>query len=147
MGYWEDRIAKDSNDCWVWQQATTNSGYGACKGTTAHKRSYIEHVGLVSKGKVVRHTCNNKLCCNPAHLTLGTQHDNYYDMSEEKRAELHRKAGESYSLGVKEGRIVADVEQLRKAGALGGGKNKGCIKTEEHKRKISEGLYRYYNGL
>ncbi len=141
MTYWQDRTEVDEHGCWNWQLSIGNSGYGMCKGTTAHKRSYIEHVGPVPKGQVVRHTCENKKCCNPAHLILGTQRDNYFDMSEEKRAALHAKSGQTYSDRVKSGEIVIDPE-IQRQNARGG---KGCKKrrTAEHNKKISEALRRY----
>lgn len=33
----------------------------------------------IDKAYVVRHTCNNTSCCNPAHLIHGTQLDNMRD--------------------------------------------------------------------
>ena len=134
MTYWTDRTKSNDDGCWVWQQSTTNSGYGACKGTTAHKLSYVEHVGPVPKGQVVRHSCDNKLCCNPAHLTLGTQRDNYFDMSEEKRLALHVRSGLA-----QRGKSL-DPEMARKAGRA----SKGCKRkrTAEHNRKIAESLRR-----
>jgi hypothetical protein len=61
--------------------------------------------GGISNGLVVRHTCTNKSCCNPAHLILGTQSDNYYDIPEDLRKELHRKSAETTrNSGVLKGR-------------------------------------------
>jgi hypothetical protein len=46
---------------------------------------------MLWKGEVadllVRHKCHNKVCCNPDHLLLGTDLDNYYDS-----VEVHRDA-------------------------------------------------------
>lgn len=68
---------------------------GVKRSYTAHRLSYLLHVGEIPNGQVVRHMCTNKGCCNPDHLTLGTQSDNYYDIPEELRKELHRKSGET----------------------------------------------------
>lgn len=35
---------------------------------------------FVPLGKLVRHSCDNKRCVNPAHLILGTVKDNFEDM-------------------------------------------------------------------
>ena len=91
--YFKARSNVDANGCWIWKLSKINNGYGACFGLTAHKMAYISLVGPVPEGKVVRHSCISKLCCNPKHLLVGTQVDNYFDIPEEKRKELHRKAG------------------------------------------------------
>lgn len=48
--------------------------------TTRHRKSWEEFSGLkVPKGGVVRHSCDNKRCVNPTHLTLGTRAQNVKD--------------------------------------------------------------------
>lgn len=68
--------------CWPWTGSTSN-GYGVIKfdGVQhyAH-RKVAELSGLVLGDLSVLHRCDNPLCCNPAHLFLGTHDDNMRDM-------------------------------------------------------------------
>ena len=57
---------------------------------SAHRVAYaLAHGGIPDgqgfHGTVIRHTCDNKLCCNPAHLVAGDQHANVRDMKERGR--------------------------------------------------------------
>lgn len=70
----------------------TAKGYGRAwfNGTRqyAHRVAYAEAHGLsiLDLGDaVVRHTCDNPCCVNPAHLLLGTPRDNTDDMIERNR--------------------------------------------------------------
>ena len=86
--FWQ-RVAKGPpSRCWPWTGATTEKGYGRLKwngrAVSAHRIAYELAVGEIPKGNsyhgvVVRHTCDNRLCCNPAHLQLGTQLENMGD--------------------------------------------------------------------
>jgi len=73
----------------------TKDGYGFIKvdfvSYTAHRYSYIQFRGPVSKSQVVCHTCDNRCCVNPEHLWVGTQKDNLQDMSQKGRATLCRR--------------------------------------------------------
>jgi hypothetical protein len=70
-------------DCWEWQAAVNNIGYGfirdKTKMRTAHRVSYEQHIGPIPSGKNVCHTCDNPKCVNPDHLWVGTVKDNMQD--------------------------------------------------------------------
>ena len=51
--------------------------------TTKHRKVYYEHTGDLPE--VVRHTCDNPRCINPAHLVGGTHLDNMRDKVERNR--------------------------------------------------------------
>lgn len=46
----------------------------------AHRVIYREHYGEIPEGMVVMHSCDNRTCINPEHLSLGTHRDNALDM-------------------------------------------------------------------
>ena len=50
----------------------------------AHRVAYELITGEEPNG-VLLHTCDTPLCCNPEHLTVGTQRDNLQDMRNKGR--------------------------------------------------------------
>jgi len=61
-------------ECWNWN-GYAKSGYGYChqrdhSSELAHQVSYRAFKCEILKGMVVRHTCDNGLCCNPSHLRM-----------------------------------------------------------------------------
>ena len=70
--------------CWLWTGAVGNAGYGHCRDAhqrtrSVHRLSYAAHKGDIPKGAYVLHSCDVRLCANPAHLSLGTQSANIRD--------------------------------------------------------------------
>jgi len=82
--YIQERIEIDEETgCWNWKMSTASHGYGNTKyvGTTlccAHRLSYHVYKGEIGTYHVL-HTCDNRKCCNPEHLYLGTDKENTRD--------------------------------------------------------------------
>lgn len=73
----------------------------------AHRFAYSLRNGSISADQVIRHRCDNPLCCNPAHLASGTQADNVRDAVDRDR---HAK-GEAVSSAILR---VSDIPRIRR---------------------------------
>jgi transcriptional regulator with XRE-family HTH domain len=69
--------------CWGWDRASRRNGYGQIgwlgKKFCIHRLAYQFFVGEVGDACVL-HRCDNRNCCNPEHLFLGSRADNIRDM-------------------------------------------------------------------
>jgi len=76
--------------CWLWSgYQNKDNGYGYYRSVTKGK-SWLAHrfVFNIVNGyypKLVMHSCDNRLCVNPAHLSAGTQKKNLQDMVDRGR--------------------------------------------------------------
>jgi len=121
----EEKVCPEPNTgCHLWTAAIMSSGYGAFglngKTVLSHRVAYELYVGPIPEGDgyhgtCVRHTCDNPLCVNPAHLEVGTHQDNMDDKVERDRAARH--TGESNGLAKL---TEADVLDIRARYAAGG---------------------------
>ena len=98
--FWS-RVRRGSPDeCWPWMNALDSGGYGAigvpkpyrsvvpcAKGGfgRAHRIAYALTHGNFAPHSVIRHACDNPICCNPRHLMLGNQGENANDVAVNNR--------------------------------------------------------------
>ena len=118
-------------DCWEWRGATTSSGYGNLswhgRAVQAHRVAYYLTYGGIAlrtgfrhDGKAKRyrrfvlHRCDNRLCCNPNHLFLGSMRTNLLDAYSKGRKTQPRSGHANAKL------TATQVRAIRRAYDTGG---------------------------
>lgn len=115
--FWPRVDVRGTDECWPWLGRIDEFGYGVVnvdpsgkKGRT-HRVSYeLTHGPIGDPLRVVMHSCDNRPCVNPAHLSLGSRSDN--------AADRHRKGRTSFG-SAKSNLTDNDVLAIRVLRALG----------------------------
>lgn len=101
----------NSKGCWNWTGGKINTGYGSVrlfgKHWLAHRLFYtLYSKEFIPRNLLVLHKCDNRICCNPEHLFLGTDKDNHDDKINKGRSnnretpkEIKLKIIELYNTG------------------------------------------------
>jgi hypothetical protein len=70
-------------NCWEWEGTILATGYGQIKHGgekfSTHRLAWFIANGEIPDGMVVMHQCDNRRCCRPAHLRVGSSGDNNRD--------------------------------------------------------------------
>jgi hypothetical protein len=105
---WSKVDVKTPNECWPWKSTQTKSGYGRTwiddKGYYAHRVIFnLANPGMIelraptnrkAQGFLM-HLCDNRICCNPAHLRVANLRENNLDMREKGRVK-HKTGGDHH---------------------------------------------------
>ena len=85
----EAHRAARPDECWPWTKGLDGRGYGKFKfggkHYGAHRLAYETTKGTIPDGLHIMHSCDNPLCCSPAHVSAGTPRDNVHDMIQKGR--------------------------------------------------------------
>lgn len=122
--FWPKVDIGEPGKCWLWTGArrpVKGEDYGSFYlewnrltkkriVVTAHRVAYELTNGPIPPGMLVRHSCDTPPCCNPAHLTLGSDADNQRDKAVRGRAFRH--------VGTLNGRAVLTFEKATKIRTL-----------------------------
>lgn len=80
--FWSHVRRGEADECWEWTAAVMNTGYGLFRWggrggswCLAHRYAYEALVGAIPAEESIHHVCENKRCCNPAHMQPMSQAD------------------------------------------------------------------------
>lgn len=89
--FWAKVDRRGPDECWEWQGPRNVNGYGFDRDARhfgqfhMHRVAFMYANGPILDGLHCLHGCDNRPCCNPAHLFLGTNDDNIADKVAKQR--------------------------------------------------------------
>lgn len=110
--FWSKIKFAGEKECWEWQACIGSHGYGEVSawpnGRTTSHRFMFDKIFGIPVGMWVLHECDNKECCNPNHLFLGTHQDNITDMVKKGRG----ARGSKQAIAVLTEADVVEIKQM-----------------------------------
>lgn len=96
--FWAKVSKPNENGCREWAGAIRKDGYGSVRTTSvsgivngnhtslSHRVAWVLIHGIIPNDLCVLHKCDNRPCCEPSHLFLGTYDDNNKDRASKGRS-------------------------------------------------------------
>ena len=120
--FWDKvRIGRTPDECWEWTAYKDKHGYGKFSSGPHHGLHCLAHRsawqllnGPVPGGLDVLHKCDNRSCCNPNHLFVGTHQENMSDMKQKGRSVGF--AGETNPSAILTEKEVQKIRKSKKSG-------------------------------
>jgi len=118
--------------CWPWRGGRVNRagyglidmyGHGRAWQVRAHRAAYEQTNGPIVGDLSVLHRCDNRVCCNPAHLFLGTRADNIRDMWTKGRQSKYDRMPKGAAVGTSvltEAQVLAMRQRFTAGGTAKG---------------------------
>jgi len=122
-----DNVTQDPvTKCWNWN-LNKSKGYGRArhlgKVVQVHCAAYTLWTGnQISEGLFGCHKCDNRACCNPDHIFIGTQSQNLQDASSKGRMVIPNK-----KLIDKQAEIIRSDPRMQKVIAAEYGVSQQCV--------------------
>lgn len=112
-----DMCGGDESKCWPWKRSVRGGKgrpYFDFDGTKwlAYRLVYTLMYGAIPEQQVVRHKCDNPICCNPHHLELGSHQENMDDMKERERHGLPHHTVRAIKRLIEKGTHDADIADM-----------------------------------
>lgn len=128
----------NKDQCWNWKAAKFD-GYGKFnlngKSVAAHRVAYKISFNTDPGEFLVMHTCDNRGCCNPSHLVLGTNADNTADKVKKGRNFVPDVRGENNGNALLTSEKVLRIRELHVSG----------LKIKEISKVMDEPYSRVYD--
>lgn len=122
--FWAQVGPQTPSGCQEWSGMVTGHGYGR---VSWHGKKRLSHrVALHIHGQLadlddeicVLHKCDNRLCCNPEHLFLGTKKDNTQDAMAKGRQVVPSGKGDRSGNAKLTNVQAEEIRQLYKSGGI-----------------------------
>lgn len=119
--FWSKVDIQGEDECWPWIAGLSQDGYGTFRHKyqqyRAHRFAWELVNGTIPNDEWkntmhVLHTCDNRICCNPKHLFIGTHRDNMQDMIQKGRQNRSRptmRRGKGYTWHMQHKKWMASI--------------------------------------
>jgi hypothetical protein len=131
--------APDHRGCRLWTAFKNGKGYGMFMVSTerqarlAHRIAWRLAYGEIPAGLLVCHHCDVPACCEPTHLFLGTQMDNWHDSARKGRRVVLR--GEQHGRAKLTSERVAYIRKSTEPAHILANRFGVCIETIRRVRR------------